>query len=846
MHTHLITSPRTLIQRAVIALCALFLAALQAGAQSIPGEIAPKDALVIGPVARGGRTLLPIDPLAAQVAAGTWTPPAAGDTLSLPGGGTAQWAVSRIGQDGFFRSNALGGGYAYIAVTSDTRRVMILEASAHTMVYVNGEPRAGDPYEYGMTRLPVLLKKGRNDFLFVCGRGRLKMRLVPPKASAQINPADPTLPDLIQGDKNSVWGATVVLNTTEFPLSNLALTTSGKGMADQTTPLPTIPPLSTRKVPFRLSRTSALPGTQEVQLRLTSPTARAGTPLDAATLNLRVRRPQESQKRTFFSAIDGSLQYFGLLPAQSLAPTAPPPALFLSLHGASVEAIGLAEAYYPKTWGHLVAPTNRRPFGFDWEDWGRLDAMEVLELARKTLRVDPQRVYLTGHSMGGHGTWHLGATFPDKFAAIGPSAGWISFFTYAGGRRFENPNPIEAMLQRANAPSETLALARNYAQHGVYILHGGADDNVPADQARTMSKTLAEFHRDWDYHEQPGAGHWWSNSDEPGAACVDWPPMFDFFARRALPPVESVRQVEFTTMHPGVSAWCRWAGIEAQMKPMQPSTVRLRFDPGLRRFSGTTENVARLCLDIRHLRPGVAIQVELDGIKLPPQPWPAGGQRLWLQREGTQWKPIAAPSLSVKGPHRSGPFKLAYQNKMLLVYGTRGSAEENAWAFARARYDAETFWYRGNGAVDIVPDMAFDPTKEPNRNVILYGNADTNSAWQPLLATGPVQVRRGRAQVGEREWKGDSFGCLFVRPRPGSDMASVAVVTGSGLPGLRATDRLPVFVSGVGFPDFLLLTPEAFLQGSAGVRGAGFFGNDWSVASGEFAWSAPAPLPSAR
>ena len=31
-----------------------------------------------------------------------------------------------------------------------------------------------------------------------------------------------------------------------------------------------------------------------------------------------------------------------------------------------------------------------------------------------------------GHSMGGHGTWNIGVTFPDRFAAIGPSAGWIS------------------------------------------------------------------------------------------------------------------------------------------------------------------------------------------------------------------------------------------------------------------------------------------------------------------------------------------------------------------------------------------------------------------------------------
>src|SRR5262249_21134437 len=190
---------------------------------------------------------------------------------------------------------------------------------------------------------------------------------------------------------------------------------------------------------------------------------------------------------------------------------------------------------------HLVAPTNRRPFGFDWEDWGRLDALEVLDLAQKQLKTDPQHTYLTGHSMGGHGVWHVGATFPDRFAALGPSAGWISFWSYAGGRRVANPDALQELLQRANSPSDTLALARNYLHHGVYVLHGDADDNVPVAQARQIVQHLSGFHRDFVLHEQPKAGHWWDVSDEPGTDCVDWAPMFDFFARHVLPPPDSVR-----------------------------------------------------------------------------------------------------------------------------------------------------------------------------------------------------------------------------------------------------------------------------------------------------------------
>jgi hypothetical protein len=310
--------------------------------------------------------------------------------------------------------------------------------------------------------------------------------------------------------------------------------------------------------------------------------------------------------------------------------------------------------------------------------------------------------------------------------------------------------------------------------------------------------------------------------------------MFDLFARHVIPAADAVRQVDFVTASPGVSAWSHWAGIEAQVKAMKPSTVHLRHDPWLRRFAGTTDNVARLALDLRHVRPGAPLTVELDGQKLGPIPWPEKARRLWLTRDGEKWSQAGEPSAALKGPRRSGPFKDAFRNRMVFVYGTRGTAAENAWALARARYDAETFWYRGNGSVDVVPDAAFDPSAEPDRGVILYGHADGNGAWKALLGDSPVQVRRGSVQVGEREEKGDDLACLFVRPRPGSDRAAVAAVAGSGLPGLRLTERLPYFLSGAGYPDCLVLGPEALLRGAEGVRVAGFFGNDWGVSSGEF------------
>jgi dienelactone hydrolase len=823
--------------------CLLILATLLShgparGQVNKPETVELRECLAIRSVGRAGRSPVHVDPLEATIVAGHWQAPKAGDKVKTADGSERTWEMIKAGNDGLFQHPALAGGYAYFNVPSDKERVLILEASGHSAVYVNGELGAGDPYSNGIVHLPVLLKKGSNDLLFLGGRGKLRAKLTVPRSPYMLDLADPTLPDLIVGQEIKTRAAVIVVNATTTAIDRGHEVILSSADPDKVVPpmkLPPIPPLGMRKVAFALAGPAPTEKEKrEIVLQLSGPGASRP---DRATLALEVKLPGQLQRRTFVSDIDGSVQYYAVNPAQPLPGSEEiRPAMFLTLHGASVEAYGQAAAYSAKTWGHFVAPTNRRPFGFDWEDWGRLDAMEVLSHAQQALQTDPQRVYLTGHSMGGHGVWHLGATYPDRFAAIGPSAGWISMFSYANMRRPEPSSPLADILQRCTTPSDTLALSRNYTSFGIYVLHGDKDDNVPVEQARTMRKHLAEFHHDFLYHEQPGAGHWWGGGDE---GCVDWPPMFDFFARRRLPTNESVREVDFTTASPGVSSRCFWAGIEAQVHQLKPSTIHLRYDPNARRFSGTTDNVARLALDIGHVPPGKKIALELDMQKLDFADQPnrsAASGRLWLQRTGQEWSLGPAPSLDLKGPHRYGTFKDAFRHRMQFVYGTKGTAEENAWALAKARFDAERFWYQGNGSVDVIPDSAFNPEAERERNVILYGNADSNAAWPGLLGNSPVQVRRDSVRVDEREEKGDGLACIFLRPRPGSNQACVGVVAGSGLAGMRLTDRLPYFVSGVAYPDCLILGLDTLESGMGGIRCAGFFGLDWSVKTGDFAW----------
>lgn len=822
----------------------IVLTALVAGcvATSSPAqdEEPMRDALVLPRVGEGGRRPFPTDAVLARVAAGTWTAPSAGDTVAGPDGVDHAWVAATANDEGWFRGPELRGGYVHWTVEASAPRVAMLHASGHAAVRVNDAWRPGDPYGNEWVEIPVALRAGRNELLFNVSRGRVRAKLVPPEGEVFFQLHDRTMPDLVHGEPWAQQGGILIANASARTLGDLAIRAGGAGLPLHETLVPRIEPMTVRKVPFWFGGAVA-PGVRRADLRLELVRRRDGVMhvVDDAGFDVRVREPGQTHKRTFISDIDGSVQYYGVTPMADRDPDDPtPPALFLTLHGAGVEGIGQARVYQRKKEGWVVAPTNRRPFGFDWEDWGRLDAIEVLELNQRRLGIDPRRTYLTGHSMGGHGTWHVGVTFPGRFAAIGPSAGWRSFTSYTGAERFDDASPVERILALAANPSDTVALARNTLHYGVYILHGEKDDNVPADQARFMYGHLGGFHPDVQYHEEPGAGHWW------GDRCCDWGPMFDFFRARERPQMRP--GVEFHTANPGVSATSEWVTIEQQAAPLDFSSVEARFETSGDAGDGTdhdrlvvaTANVARFAVDLEGRAIAPTLNIEIDGTRQPAVVTD-GLARVAFRRTdpAAAWERATGDlPAGEKGPRRYGPFKDAFRHRVVFVFGTRGTDAENAWAAAKARFDAETFWYRGNGSVDVIPDTAFDPGAEPDRGVILYGNADTNAAWSALLATSPVQIDRGGVTVGDRRIAGADLAALFIRPRPGSPVACVGVVAGSGVSGAALTDRLPYFVSGVAYPDVVVFGPGALLDGVGGVRVVGIFGLDWSVEGGDFAW----------
>ncbi|NNM24666.1 MAG: prolyl oligopeptidase family serine peptidase, partial [Phycisphaerales bacterium] len=634
--------PQRLLHPLVVVVLVFATATTPAAPAAAPGDgWEMRSALVLPRVGRFGRTPFPRDPIVAALAAGTFEPPRIGTDVVGIDGKTETWDVAEADGGGWISGPAMRGGYALWTIEAVAPAIMILEASGHSAVHVGGTWRAGDPYQNNWVRLPVAIDAGRNHLLFHVSRGRVRAKLLPPPADVFFSLREPTLPDLVRGEAWASRGGVLVVNATTQRQEDLVVRAAGDGVPVHETPVGAIEPMTFRKVPFWLGGAAA-PDVTRVPIGLSL--LQSGRVFDEAAVTLRVRTPTERHRRTFLSGIDGSVQYYAVTPRDPAAPVPDRPAVYYTLHGASVEASRQAAVYRPKPDGPVIAPTNRRPFGFDWEDWGRLDALEVME--RTIDQADPSRVYLTGHSMGGHGTWHIGVTFPGRFAAIGPSAGWRSFWSYTGAERFEDASPIETLLRRATNPSDTVQLTRNLLGRGVYILHGDKDDNVPVDQARFMHEHLKAFHPDVTYHEQPDAGHWW------GDRCCDWPPMFEFFAARERPPVDEVDHIEFRTANPGVSASCDWITIEQQREMLAfSSVVADRHDEEV---VITTENVASLRLDPAGFDPWPR-RVTIDGVALTPS---AGAAIVRLVATDGTWSVVSDPlPAEEKGPHRSGPFK---------------------------------------------------------------------------------------------------------------------------------------------------------------------------------------------
>jgi predicted esterase len=205
--------------------------------------------------------------------------------------------------------------------------------------------------------------------------------------------------------------------------------------------------------------------------------------LDASNDPFAARRGEF--KKAYRSKVDSTLQpYQVFVPAAyDKSKTFP---LVIALHGMGGDENSYLQAYAQGAFkleaekhGYIVAcPKGRKPASMYLGD-AEKDVMDVIAEVRRDYNIDPDRIYLTGHSMGGYGTWSVAMSHPDVFAALAPISGGAN-------------NPA-AMSKIAHIP--------------VLVVHGDNDPTVPVERSRVIVATGKKLGAEIKYIEVPGGDH---------------------------------------------------------------------------------------------------------------------------------------------------------------------------------------------------------------------------------------------------------------------------------------------------------------------------------------------------
>ncbi len=492
--------------------------------------------------------------------------------------------------------------------------------------------------------------------------------------------------------------------------------------------------------------------------------------------------------RAYRSPLDGRLQPYALLVPASAPPAAGYP-LVVALHGFSsnpLEAVRrtLGQPARPGALANdrgfvVVAPYDRDNIGYT-EPIGEDDVWRVVDEAEHACPVDTDRVYLTGLSMGGAGTLHLGLRYPDRFAAIAAVCGASDWRVWAGTGL---PSPIRQRLLDAQNP---LAFAENARHVPVALYHGSADSIVAAEHSRRLRDRLQGLGYAVTYEEYPGVGHnSWDQAYADGRV-LEW---FAGFRRPRWP-----RRVTFSTTHPERYGHAYWVTVEDLIEPyipgrvvaevIAPDTVRVR-----------TENVARLRLDLGPalVDGGAGVAIDVDGALCPITASQAH-RPVALVCEASGFRvepdPKPVPLLPVGG------LDWVTSSWHVRVYGTGGSQAENEAARRLAQQPMPP-------SVDLVlpavPDTAFRPEAWHQANLLLIGTPSTNTVLASLASRLPVAFGEDRVTVAGKVESGRDLLVAFTCPNPRQPSQRLGVLAPTSAAAYEALPHLPR-----GWPDYLV------------------------------------------
>ena len=537
--------------------------------------------------------------------------------------------------------------------------------------------------------------------------------------------------------------------------------------------------------------------------------------------------------KAYRSDFDDTLQPYGLYVPRDYDPKKAWP-LLVSLHGATsnhllnrrrvfglgnrpgesdYEAIRNEDVVFPEVGFIVLTPYGRGEVA-TYNGIAEEDVLRAMDDVKRAYNVDENRVYLTGLSMGGGGTWHLGLRYPDRFAAIAPvcAVGDLSLMTFAQAIKGDGLTLLDL-----TGPT---AIAENASNQHVFIFHGDADPVVVPEHSRRMANRYRELgwlDKSVFYFEQPGVHHFaWDFAYRDTS----------LFAR--LAPVRrnpSPNRVVYSTFSPRYNQayWLRIDRIDKGFRIARIEAIR-----GEKGFSVKAHNLSAFTLNLEGARipRGSALEVSVDGTRVfrgVPR-----GASLSLSRDRSgRWseKPWTGPAV---GPpdHAEATFlggSLAQRDRHVYVYGTAGDAATNVAARKAAERLAD--WGPNVRArLKVLADSEVTPEVMAARSLVLVGNASQNRVVAGLAKDLPLRQDATGTYAGTKRVAGKDAGFRLYYRNPRAPGRYLFVYGGGSAAALDRVLPTPGPRPVPPIADYTVVDED----GKVALEG--YFKDDWTIA----------------
>ncbi len=360
----------------------------------------------------------------------------------------------------------------------------------------------------------------------------------------------------------------------------------------------------------------------------------------------------------------------------------------------------------------VVSPLARGTMGY--QGIAEKDVYDILADVEQRLPVDPDRVYLTGISMGGAGALWLALSRPDVWAAV-------------------------AAVCPAALP-DAARFAPNALNLPIRLFHGDQDPINPVESSRAWQRRFLETGVPAEYIEYPGVRHnAWDVAYRNGAI-FDW---FTKFRRNRYP--ERVRFVTQSYRY-STAYWVRIDGLT----PGTLASIDAEWT-GNTVLKVETQNLDGFTVTLAQI-PSVPINVTVDGAALRVKPAAA----LSFTKATGGWR-LGGYRPDGKCAGAEGPIAEAVSSRHIYVYGTIGATAEELEARRKVAETAaawSTPRFRLALSLPVKADTAVTAADLDSANLVLFGTSQTNSLIARFAPRLPLALAPGAAD----------YGLLFIAP----------------------------------------------------------------------------------